>query len=198
VPHFEAAAATGRGVYETLHAVSRLLFQRLRSEFGRHAGSSRSGEALSVASGSRPTSGVMQAPTVRPTSGVMQAPRPAAPSGIRQTPPGLSGPSSVSGMPRPSQVMESPVDPAKPAVPEDEGAPQEYGRTIELSDDLAARPPSMEGFIRDPMRRREGSEDGKAAPTTPVRQVRVPVVLKSSDLKPGAPLHIVLEIRVEP
>lgn len=32
VPHFEAAAATGRGVYETLHAVSRLLFQRLMSE----------------------------------------------------------------------------------------------------------------------------------------------------------------------
>src|SRR5262249_15350122 len=29
VPAYEAAAASGKGVYETLHAVSRLLFQRL-------------------------------------------------------------------------------------------------------------------------------------------------------------------------
>jgi hypothetical protein len=32
VPSFEAAAASGQGVYETLHAVSRLLFQRLVNE----------------------------------------------------------------------------------------------------------------------------------------------------------------------
>jgi len=32
VPSFEAAAASGQGVYETLHAVSRLLFQRLLTE----------------------------------------------------------------------------------------------------------------------------------------------------------------------
>src|SRR5436309_14886216 len=32
-PSFEAAAASGQGVYETLHAVSRLLFQRLVAEF---------------------------------------------------------------------------------------------------------------------------------------------------------------------
>lgn len=32
VPHYEAAAATGRGVYETLHAVSGSLFQRLVQE----------------------------------------------------------------------------------------------------------------------------------------------------------------------
>jgi signal recognition particle receptor subunit beta len=32
VPYFEAAAATGRGVYETLHAVSSALFQRLVQE----------------------------------------------------------------------------------------------------------------------------------------------------------------------
>ena len=37
VPHYEAAAATGRGVYETLHAVSTALFQRLVQELKPHA-----------------------------------------------------------------------------------------------------------------------------------------------------------------
>jgi signal recognition particle receptor subunit beta len=43
IPSFEAAAASGQGVYETLHAVSRLLFQRLmndlRPQQGRQAAS---------------------------------------------------------------------------------------------------------------------------------------------------------------
>jgi signal recognition particle receptor subunit beta len=182
VPHFEAAAATGRGVYETLHAVSRLLFQRLRSEFGRHASGSRSAEA----GGSRPTSGVMAAPT-----GV------ASPSGVRQAPSALSGSPSVAGMQRPSQVLERPVAPAG-EDPEGEKEPQEYGHTIELAEKISDSPASMEGFIRDPMRRRDGAEEGKALPKTRVRQVRVPVVINASDLRPGTPLQIVLEIRVEP
>ncbi len=43
VPSFEAAAATGRGVYETLHAVSRLLFQRLMNDL--RPGGGRAGVA---------------------------------------------------------------------------------------------------------------------------------------------------------
>jgi signal recognition particle receptor subunit beta len=191
VPHFEAAASTGRGVYETLHAVSRLLFQRLRSEFGRHAGSSRSGEAPNApgaptgAGTSRPTSGVMPTPASRPTSGAWSASSAAA-----------SGPNSLAAMQRPSQVMERP---AAPPGPQAEGQPvPEYGRTIELPENFRPKEASMEGFIRDPMRRREGSEETKSVPGSPVRQVRVPVVIKASDLKPGGSVQIVLDVRVEP
>jgi signal recognition particle receptor subunit beta len=218
VPHFEAAAATGRGVYETLHAVSRLLFQRLRSEFGRHAGTARTSRASATRAGggpARPTSGVQQAPATQPTSGVTQAPMTQPTSGVMQAPAsspastsvqaptsgittealGVARPTSTSGLQRPSQVLERPEVPAEPEASESHGGSQEYGHTIELSEEVqAADEPPMEGFIRDPMRRPEGSTDPKASPGS---LVRVPVVVKASDLKPGATLQIVLEIRVE-
>jgi signal recognition particle receptor subunit beta len=47
VPAFEAAAASGKGVYETLHAVSRLLFQRLVHDLRPNA--ARPGQAAAPA-----------------------------------------------------------------------------------------------------------------------------------------------------
>ena len=65
-PSFEAAAASGQGVYETLHAVSRLLFQRLVNELRPASG----GRATAVApAAALPMAGSAmrgQAPVTRP------------------------------------------------------------------------------------------------------------------------------------
>src|SRR5262249_34368233 len=88
VPAYEAAAASGQGVYETLHAVSRLLFERLmndlRPQSGRGAAPAAApvpagGPAAPAPAGSRPRNPLsdrnvaVQAPVV---------PRVAAPSPV--------------------------------------------------------------------------------------------------------------------
>ncbi len=236
VPYFEAAAATGRGVYETLHAVSRLLFQRLRTEFGRHTGANRGAETP-VAPGTGGQPRVQQNPLAS-----QGAPAPARPSRALQNPLGapagssrglqnplprpggqagsstaLQNPLSRPGTPRPSTLLQSPMTQAvpldwgsAPALEEaeqaapfllepepDEAEPVDYGHTVELPTASSRHEPAQggPGFIRDPLRRRELGADGKAiAPQT----LCVPVVIKQSDLKPGAPLQLLLEIRIEP
>jgi hypothetical protein len=76
VPSFEAAAASGQGVYETLHAVSRALFQRLMTELRPAPG--RQGAAAPGVSAPAP---VGAAPTARPVQGAArtQPARPAPP-----------------------------------------------------------------------------------------------------------------------
>lgn len=70
VPAFEAAAASGHGVYETLHAVSRLLFQRLMNDLR-----PQGGRAAAPAAGAAAPAPLVA--TVPPPMPVAQ--RPAAP-----------------------------------------------------------------------------------------------------------------------
>ncbi len=75
VPRFEAAAASGQGVYETLHAVSRLLFQRLMNDLRPGAGRPAAGAAAPQAPAAVAVANPPAARSVAPT-----APRPAAPA----------------------------------------------------------------------------------------------------------------------
>jgi len=81
VPYYEAAAATGRGVYETLHAVSSALFQRLVQELRPNA-PSVGGPAQSPVASPAPRTvpvGVASAAGTRPAAGPgAPTPRPAS------------------------------------------------------------------------------------------------------------------------
>jgi hypothetical protein len=224
VPAFEAAAATGRGVYETLHAVSRLLFQRLRTEFGRHTGAERRPPESPGAPVAEAPSRLQ--PNPQPAAGAMGQP---GPSRLQRTPlprpGGTAGPSTAlqnpiaaprlqagppvqaqNASPHPGPRDWGSVDPAagepEPApfllAPEDgEPDPVDYGHTVDLPAFPARPEPGAggHGFIRDPLRRREPEADGKpgAVPT-----LSVPVVIKQGDIRPGEPLQLLLEIRIEP
>jgi signal recognition particle receptor subunit beta len=83
VPSFEAAAASGHGVYETLHAVSRLLFQRLLTDL--RPGGRAATAAAGAQSAPGPASGPQRVPAMAGRAGqaggaVPGAPRPAAPA----------------------------------------------------------------------------------------------------------------------
>ncbi len=177
VPYFEAAAATGRGVYETLHAVSRLLFMRLRSEFGKHSGNSRD-------TGGTQPGGALAAPPVS----TQMAWAPSAPA------PAPAGPTSQ------STLMSLGASPSLRYESEPRhDAPVDFGRTIELPRAAEPRPriPESQGFIRDPLRRPEAQGDARPADAGQT-VVRVPVVIRRHEAKPGAPIQIVLDVRFEP
>lgn len=191
VPHFEAAAATGRGVYETLHAVSRLLFQRLRTELGRHAGAGqpqRSGppepspmapepQVRSNASGPARAPGIAEATLT--ASRIMQRP---------EFPPAPAPPAR----PSPAAPPSEPAPVANPSA--DASAYGELGHVIDLDSTATPQAPAGGDFIKDPMRRREPATGTDRSE----RAVHVPVVIKQSDVKPGGTLRIVLDVRVEP
>ncbi len=208
VPYFEAAAATGRGVYETLHAVSRLLFLRLRSEFGRHSGAGRDsgvgepGGALAAA----PVSRTVQRPASQSATWPMPAnPQAASPSAAWPMPasaPPVQAPSGppATSFPRPPQNLGGPTLLADQEA-EEASEPVDYGRTIELPSE-PARPARRggQGFIRDPLRRTPAeAKRGTAPPKQPeARELRIPVLIRRGELEPGVPLHIVLELQWEP
>jgi hypothetical protein len=127
VPSFEAAAATGRGVYETLHAVSRLLFQRLMKDL-RPGGSRPGGPAATPA----PAITSSAVPSPVPVAGLtIPAMRPASPSQPRgatapvavgtprtaTAPPGLA-PAAVGSVPVVTGVRATQSAPSRPAPPE--------------------------------------------------------------------------------
>ncbi len=179
VPTFEAAAATGRGVYETLHAVSRLLFMRLRSEFGRHTGNARDTSAVQPG-------GALAVPPVS----TQMAWAPSAPGPMPSAPASQSTLVALGATPslrfEPEPRREASVD---------------FGRTIELPRAPEPSPTlqEAEGFIRDPLRRREAERDARPAdPAQLTSVVHVPVVIRSHEVKPGSPFRIVLEVRFEP
>ncbi len=188
VPHFEAAATTGRGVYETLHAVSRMLFQRLRKELGRHSGANSRGAET-------------QAPAAVPA---------ASPSQVMQAPQGLGArPRSAPQEPAPAPASPTPVQAPEPQAWAPGSAPDageeygDYGHLVDLSVELGKQtqePPQPDGFIKDPMRRQPAAPAPAPTPSAagPTKTLNVPVVVKAADLKPGTALRIVLELRVEP
>ncbi|UCE02276.1 MAG: hypothetical protein JSW67_13660 [Candidatus Latescibacterota bacterium] len=198
VPHFEAAAATGRGVYETLHSVSRLLFQRLRTELGRHA---NGGQAR------RPAA---PEPSPMPHS-AGEAPAMAAPSGIGPRPNIAEATVTASRvMQRPEFAPAQPASQRGPAANEartgvEGGAYGDFGHMVDLPNEAGRaaqqqQAPEAEGFIKDPMRRRDPSAEAQPAVAAQAASqgVHVPVVLKHSDLKPGGTIRIVLDVRIEP
>jgi len=75
-PSFEAAAASGQGVYETLHAVSRLLFQRLVNELRPASGGRATAVTPAPAPSAAAPAGHGQAPLARPPAPPAHAPVP--------------------------------------------------------------------------------------------------------------------------
>ena len=112
VPSFEAAAASGIGVYETLHAVSRLLFQRLVSELRPGAPRGAVAEAAAAAIGPRAAQALEPRPMPGPQPPPNQA-RPAvgAPTGAAPVWPGERAGTN----PRPQPLASSAAAP--PAAP---------------------------------------------------------------------------------
>ena len=76
VPAFEAAAASGHGVYETLHAVSRLLFERLMSDLRPPGGRPATPQPSATAAPAAPVVAAGMPPVPAPARGI--APRPVA------------------------------------------------------------------------------------------------------------------------
>jgi mutual gliding-motility protein MglA len=119
VPSFEAAAATGRGVYETLHAVSRLLFQRLMKDL--RPGGSRPGAPATVGlpAALQPAAPVASGPNapVRPAP-PRTVPAPVT-SGATRPAPVPAGVPTGAGTAVTSQGVEARQSaPARPAPPE--------------------------------------------------------------------------------
>lgn len=195
VPHFEASAMTGRGVYETLHAVSRMLFQRLRKELGRHSGAnSRGGGAEKPAPAKQPA----------PAEPLAVA----SPSRITEVPPAPPVAEGAPGGPMPAPAS-APVQASenKPWTPPTASEPAygEYGHLVDLSVELGKQSQEIvrpDGFIKDPMRRQSSVMPSPLAnaPSTarPTKALSVPVVVPAADLKPGTTLRVVLELRIEP
>jgi len=242
VPSFEAAAASGKGVYETLHAVSRLLFQRLVHDL--RPNSARPGQAAAPAAAppqaapSPPAARARVAPAAAPAQ-PPQRTAPVAPPAQRAAPatdprfargaePGLrtmapqaepqyeelgatptmawTGPASghVPTSPNPQQILAS-VEASTRELEEGEVDYSSYGHVIDLSaqqEQEAPRAPAAPepGFIKDPMRRSDKPAPMArgAAPGQPARSQQVTVTIPRGDLKPGATIRIVLDIRVEP
>ena len=206
-PCFEAAAAAGQGVYETLHAVSRLLFQRLHVELGRHANLSGAKAAAEARAGApEPSLPPPAAPVPVATPAMARA---AAPVAVAAEP----APGGRGGYPHPIASAvglqpEAPPQPAPYAGPEPGTYPVgAQGEADEYSDyghvvDLPATREEPETFIKDPLRRRQAGGDAAAAGNRADsglagRTLRVPIVIKQSDLKSG-PYRIVVELRLEP
>jgi hypothetical protein len=215
VPSFEAAAASGQGVYETLHAVSRLLFQRLVNEL-RPSGA-RATPATTPAPASptpAPSRPLGRAPVAR-----AQAPEPA---GLRSQPgPQAYFPESAGSTLVAPQVTAAPaLEPelqgmeqnpffgtplAAPSGPKLESTATEpadadytsYGHIVDLSVEPQpeAVQPNPTGFIKDPLRRAEKSAPARAA--TPVRTQHVIVTLSRAELRQGGTIRVVLDLQVE-
>jgi hypothetical protein len=119
VPYFEAAAATGRGVYETLHAVSSALFQRLVHELRPNAPNVGATAATSPA---RVTAqAATPAPVGAPRASTAAAGQATAPS---SSPRHASGP----GPSRPTQVEPNTLD--LPEVGVDTVAPNRQSEVV--------------------------------------------------------------------
>jgi signal recognition particle receptor subunit beta len=226
VPSFEAAAASGKGVYETLHAVSRLLFQRLVSDL-RPTAAGRPGQATvapppaapparaaapAAPAGrarvqpqahvpQQPQAPVRQAPVPQavPRGGVPTDPRFARAVAAPTIEPQYEDPYVQPGMAHPGQGMELEV-----GAEGDDGTDgyASYGHVVDLSGQAEAppqpgRPDSL--FIKDPMRRADKAAPparGVAAPP-PARTQQLTVSIPRAELKPGATIRIVLDVKVE-
>jgi signal recognition particle receptor subunit beta len=262
VPSFEAAAASGQGVYETLHAVSKLLFQRLMNDL-RPQQAGRAGAPAPQAPSPAPP-GIA---TARPAG--RGAPQPAAP---RQSPvPAATGYAPARGAaprvatgsapepaPRPGFIDPSVITMANPErttvqggasheLPEveldepsnffgtqptqhvqaperrGEGGPgrhpvldgpegggegpaseyPSYGHVVDLA--AGGRAPGAEpneGFIKDPMRRRDEATPAgpraAPAPSGPTATKRVAVVVSRAELQQAGAIRIFLDVRLEP
>ncbi len=139
VPYYEAAAATGRGVYETLHAVSNLLFQRLLKELrpnspnvGTVSGAA-AGATVAGSAGSTGASLPKQSATPVPVSAVSQ-PADEQPSSSQQTIQASkqSETGTPSGLdPNPLLDLANPVvqtvEPVPPPVVEPNAVPKDFG-----------------------------------------------------------------------
>jgi hypothetical protein len=113
VPRFEAAAARGQGVYETLHAVSRLLFQRLMSDLRPAAGRTAGGAGAPAPTASAPTGPLPARSGAGPVrasapAGMSPAFRPAAPPAPLQ-----ASPPPTRSAPRPAPETLGPARPAE-------------------------------------------------------------------------------------
>jgi signal recognition particle receptor subunit beta len=223
VPSFEAAAASGKGVYETLHAVSRLLFQRLVNDLRPNAGRPGAAPALAPAA---PAGRAPQAPAGHPTAPA-RAPQPVAaqarpqvatdPRFARGAEPAprredagalpsmaFSGPATghVPTPPSPQQILAS-VEASTRDFEVEAGTPEysSYGHVVDLSAQGADPGQTDPGFIKDPMRRAEkqaAPPARAAAAPPPARTQMVTVAIPRGELKPGSTIRIVLDIRVEP
>jgi len=82
VPAFEAAAASGHGVYETLHAVSRLLFERLMSDLRPPGGRPMTPQpgATAAPAPAAPVVAAGMPPVPAPARGIAPRPASAAPA----------------------------------------------------------------------------------------------------------------------
>jgi hypothetical protein len=119
VPSYEAAAASGQGVYETLHAVSRLLFQHLvrdlRPSAGRGAPAAQAPAASAPAGGlprGTAPAGAAEHPGVPP----LRSTAPVAPSPALAGPPAAQGLRPVATGPVPGAPLASATG-ARPAAP---------------------------------------------------------------------------------
>ena len=119
VPAFEAAAASGKGVYETLHAVSRLLFQRLVHDLRPNA--ARPGQAAAPAAA--PPQAAPPPPVARTRPAPAAAPTPGAPA-RPAAPPQTAARHAVPPDPRFQRAAETSVRTAPMAEPmyEEQGA----------------------------------------------------------------------------
>jgi signal recognition particle receptor subunit beta len=194
VPYFEASAMTGRGVYETLHAVSRMLFQRLRKELGRHSGAnSRGGGAEKPAPAQR-------AAPAEPVAAASPSPITAA---LGEPTAAASPPPDSAAAPAPAPAPEN--KPWTPTTASEPAGYGEYGHLVDLSVELGKQSQEVaqpDGFIKDPMRRQSTVMPSPLAnapsPAGPTKSLSVPVVVQAADLKPGTTLRVVLELRIEP
>jgi len=152
VPSFEAAAASGRGVYETLHAVSRLLFQRLLTDL-RPAGGRAASAPASAPAPAGPTPVRAEAKTAGRAPAAPVAPRP-GPGALEPTP-ALAGP-----RPTPSTAPRAGIT-ARPKTLE-----PEIGSVLpEVSARQAMRPQDDEPAVLPPQVR--GASTAGSVPQPP-------------------------------
>ena len=199
-PYFEAAAANGQGVYETLHAVSKLLFNRLVSELRTTVGGKGAGAAPGRVAPALGPNGA--GPAARQP---VPASAPVGASGARST----AEPSPRMGAPRPEQFRPRGYAEPTPdqifdsvqATARDQtaGRPfEDYGHVIDLGVTAAPDAVAETGFIKDPLRAPATTRQAEAVPdASPATTYRVPVVVSQADFRPGTAIRIVLELRVE-
>jgi signal recognition particle receptor subunit beta len=199
-PYFEAAAANGQGVYETLHAVSKLLFQRLVTELRTTVGGKPAGAVPGRVAPAAPARQPVPAPAMAPGGGsglgrsaVEPSPRMLAPRGEPQF--SRRG-GNVPAEPTPDQIFDSVQATARGRAADQPF--EDYGHTIDLEVTAVPDAAVETGFIKDPLRAPATTRQTDAGPdASPAMTYRVPVVVSQADFRPGTAIRIVLDLRVE-
>jgi mutual gliding-motility protein MglA len=208
VPHYEAQAASGGGVFETLRGVSKLLLSRISKDvIDRDRGSLSAPPRVSSEEPTKGPVAVEETPT--PT------PEPAAPRGklmqflkrgkSQESPAEPAPPPAPARTPAPFEQSPSAAEPLVGAGPFTPPASMQPDETVLTGDDLipigesksGARRDDEPGFSAGEIEREAsyGSRSVPAVSTTEPRSITVPIDLGS--LPASGRLKLVLEIRLE-